>query len=320
MTILDQVMVIVRSAHERTEELCLHLVRRQIPAERVTVIHERPFTAALRRSYEIGIENGLAWTLCIDADVLIRKNAIIDLISEMSIQPDNTFGGVVHVFYKFRERPEQGGLHLYRTSLLSEALSLIPDASSNLRPETYVKKQMENLGHNLVVIDKTLGLHDFEQFYADIFRKSLVRARKSPHHNKSVLQRAIALSRIDQDFLVAAWGIRVGMNLPVHINLDAKQWESETKVLLLANGMQEKEELEIEKGLATVEKTFLDSSLQTRDHAMRIENQPKVIANRFYSVAWQIGWGITQFGLRIQRSSTRRIHAHLRGETSADTH
>jgi len=46
---LSNVAVIVRGSGERTEQLCARLVKRQMPDERVVVIHERLFSQALVR-------------------------------------------------------------------------------------------------------------------------------------------------------------------------------------------------------------------------------------------------------------------------------
>ena len=49
-------VVVIRSAGERTFEVCRKLLLEQVPAEAVEVVCERPFERALIRSYEIGIE------------------------------------------------------------------------------------------------------------------------------------------------------------------------------------------------------------------------------------------------------------------------
>jgi hypothetical protein len=303
------VVVIIRSAYERTEALCVHLVEQQVPADQVVLIHERPFTAALRRSYEIGIEHGLDWTLCVDADVLIRKGAIRELLEAVQGLPSELLGGSGYIFDKLREGRHPGGLHLYRTSLLPAAFALISDPSVNLRPETYVKEALKKQGHDWALIDQTFGLHDFEQYYADIFRKTLVRVNKSSHQSQSMLKNALARSAVDTDFLVAAWGIRVGTHFSEPIDLNAEQWKNEANILLLANNMQEKESLDIEAGSQLVEKIYTELCLQQgpspRQGGGTHRDQPA--ANRFYSGLWRFGWWVTQAGLRIQRAGKRRI-------------
>lgn len=44
---LTNVAVIVRSSNERTEQLCVRLVKQQVPDEHIVVTHERPFNQAI---------------------------------------------------------------------------------------------------------------------------------------------------------------------------------------------------------------------------------------------------------------------------------
>ena len=305
---IDHATVVIRGAHERTEVVCFELVKEQFPAERIILIHERPFTTALRRSFEIGIERGMEWTLCLDADVLIRQRAISDLLEAVSALPADTLGGSGYVFDKLRDGRRPGGLHLYRTSLLPHALSFIPAPSSALRPETHVKQCMESSGHPWKLLDMTLGLHDFEQFYSDIFRKALVRARKSSSLNETMLRKALLQAKSDTDFLVVSWGMRVGMNLTDQIDLDSKQWASEANILLLANDMREKNEMKIEQGRILVEKLYANLSLQQSSRLQVDGTLQSDKRNRIFAWVWKLGWWITQFGTRVQMAGFRRIH------------
>jgi len=73
----DHVHVIIRSAGERTMHLCKQLIIEQgVSADNLSVVNEAPFSAALKKSFELGMERGLKWTLCIDADVLLRPGAV----------------------------------------------------------------------------------------------------------------------------------------------------------------------------------------------------------------------------------------------------
>src|SRR5690625_7898401 len=79
----DDVVVIIRAAGERTEGLCKKLILDQgVQSDKIHLIHEVPFSAALRKSYEIGIESGCRWTLCVDADLLLRPGSISEIITQ----------------------------------------------------------------------------------------------------------------------------------------------------------------------------------------------------------------------------------------------
>ena len=76
-SLIDRTSVIIRSAGERTEQLCRKLIIEQgVSPENLVAIKEVPFSAALKKSFQAGIERGLKWTLCNDADVLLRPGAV----------------------------------------------------------------------------------------------------------------------------------------------------------------------------------------------------------------------------------------------------
>jgi hypothetical protein len=313
---VDNLAVIIRSAHERTEALCEHLVKGQVPEDRVVVIHERPFSQALRRAFEIGLDFGLAWTLCIDADVLPRPGAIAELVAAVEAHPGETLGGSGLVFDKLRWSRRRGGLHLYRTTLLPSLIRHIPESDASLRPETDAKRPILEQGYRWALARDILGLHDFEQYYADIFRKMVVRAQKSADIAAEALQLALARSTVDKDFLAAAWGLRVGMSLQEPLELDAQQWTTETQVLLLANDLQEKGPLPIEGGSDLVEDRLDEyTGLYPESNSISGADLGEgSLRRRLYARLWQLGWITTRAGLRVQRASLRHMNKHSKPE------
>lgn len=303
---IKDISVVIRSSYERTEALCIHLVKQQVPKEMVTVIHERPFSQALRRAFEIGLDFGLTWTLCVDADVLIRHGAIGELITAVETYSGRTLGGSGMIFDKLRWSRRRGGIHLYRTALLPNLIPYISDADVSLRPETDAKWWLLEQGYEWALVNTVVGLHDFEQYYADIFRKMVVRARKSPDMNSALLKLALARSPIDKDFMVAAWGLQFGMSLSLkeQIELDAQQWAKETELLLLANGLQEKNSLPVDEGNAFVENTVAECHTifaTTRGLLQRLFQNP------IHNWIWQLGRSVTQIGERLQRLGIKSI-------------
>ncbi len=126
----DLVYVVIRSAEERTEQLCKKLILEQgVFPENLCIVREVPFSAALKKAYELGIERGLKWTLCIDADVLLRPGAVEKMIALAENQDKKVCEIEGFVLDKFAGGPRTGGIHLYRTSLLLKALEHIPPVS-----------------------------------------------------------------------------------------------------------------------------------------------------------------------------------------------
>lgn len=255
----SNIQVIIRSANERTESLCAKLIHEQVSASQVTTIHERPFHAALQRSFEIGIAAEKEWTLCIDADVLILPGAIDGLLSFARSQPADSLGASGKILDKLRYGVRYGGLHLYRSKFLPEALTLIRHCDNFLlqhRPETFIKDQLREIGYNWNLSESLVGIHDFEQYYTDIFRKMVVRSNKSSNELNDLQNKALINSQFDPDFRVALWGIRVGKNIDAPLLIDSEQWRAEARLLLVANGIEEKSSQPALQTSEDVQKTF----------------------------------------------------------------
>lgn len=171
--------LIIRSSGERTLELCKKLILEQgVPENQVFVVHEVPFSAAMRKSFEIGISEGRKWTFYVDADVLLRPGSIAHMASEAEKQPDNVCEIQGLVMDKFFGGPRPAGNHLYRSSLLPEVIKRIPEEGVNIRPEHHTLLSMANDGYPWMQMPYVVGTHDDEQFNFDIYRKCFVQAVK----------------------------------------------------------------------------------------------------------------------------------------------
>ncbi|MFO7907825.1 MAG: hypothetical protein R6U98_34585 [Pirellulaceae bacterium] len=207
--LVDNLTVVIRSVGERTEGLCQRLACDQVPEANVVVIRERPFGAAVRKTFQVGLERGLRWTLALDADVLLRANAIRDMLAWAQIRTDEFFLANFSVADKFLGRVREGGGHLYRTKLVDKALARAgPDIDGHERPESLVRARMGYEGypafqlHGLIV-----GLHDFEQSYRDIYRTTYVHQMKHPAADMTACRAAWRrLAKHDPDFRVASIG------------------------------------------------------------------------------------------------------------------
>lgn len=308
----EDVAVVVRSSGERTEGVAVQAFRGHVPESCIAVIHERPFTRALARGLEIGRQFGLPWTLCVDADVTVRPSAVGYLLDAIRNADLRLFGATGMVFDKFYGTPNRGGPHLYRTSLIDEALEVL-DAigdGGSLRPETGLHAQMASRGYPWAAVDEVLAVHDFEQFYGDIYRKMVVRARKSPRHADTMLERSSRLAPIDPDFLVGAWGLRVGIRTGRDISLDAQAWRQEAEAVLTAHGMREKDPL------PSADPDLLDHMLS--EYAALTGVPPSRWSSWYRGrgargssagrsdLTWRAGWLLTRAGMRLQRWAAGR--------------
>jgi hypothetical protein len=171
--------IIIRSVGERTEQACKKLILEQgVKEEDVFVVREVPFSASMKRSFKIGIEQEKEWAFCIDADLLLRPRSIQKMIQFAESQKENVCEVQAFVLDKFFAGPRQAGNHLYRTSLLPEVLKRIPEEGTDIRPESYTLAKMKKDGYPFVKFPEIIGTHDDEQYNFDIYRKAFVQAVK----------------------------------------------------------------------------------------------------------------------------------------------
>lgn len=195
---------IIRSVRERTEPLCKHLILEQgVYEEDVFVVREVPFSASMKRSFEIGIEQGKKWTFCIDADVLLRPRSIDKMLKFAEKQNNNVCEVQGFILDKFFAGPRQAGNHLYRTSLLPEVLRRIPEEGTDIRPESYTLAKMKKDGYPIAKYLGIIGTHDDEQYNFDIYRKAFVQAVKHLDRAELLITHWKNNINIDPDFTVA---------------------------------------------------------------------------------------------------------------------
>jgi len=200
----EDVTVIIRSAGERTEKVCEKLIIEQgIPLKDLIVVKEVPFSKAMKVSFEHGIKQGKKWTLCIDADVLLRSDAIQTMVELAEKQPDRVCEIQGLVMDKFFSGPREAGNHLYRTSLLNKVIDHIPQEGKDIRPETHALNRMKEDGYNWVNVPYVVGIHDDEQYNFDIYRKAFVHAVKHLQYADLFIPYWKKNAKFDHDFLVA---------------------------------------------------------------------------------------------------------------------
>ncbi len=241
---LNNATIIIRSANERTEQLCRKLILEQgINEKNLFIIREVPFSASLHKSFETGINNNLPWTLCIDADVLLCPGSIKYMLEIAQNQKDNTFGIQCLVMDKFFGGPRSAGNHLYRTSFLDRVIMKIPAEGVNVRPETYALNRMRDDGFQWRKIPRIIGIHDHEQYNYDIYRKCFVHGVK--HLDLAPMLKDIwySYSRYDNDFTVAlkAFSDSLLNTNPVYINRDLELFKS----LFAKAGFKEKNAIDV---------------------------------------------------------------------------
>ena len=235
---------VIRSVDERTTAVCEHLIRQVAPPDQVVVMHEQPFSAALRKGFDLGAASGLKWMVCIDADVLIDAEGIRQLLAVAETVDERIFyvqGLTVDKLIPIKRPPGNG---IYRNALARKARRFVPEDGTSLRPETTTMEGMIAAGHLMYRTNIVVGLHDFEQSYEDIYRKSFLHARK--HANVLPLVEAYWQEHraADRDFEVALLGARIGKTYQDTVYVDKRFQQEEWHVLRRMKNIPEKPPLD----------------------------------------------------------------------------
>ncbi|EKE43968.1 group 1 glycosyl transferase [Oceaniovalibus guishaninsula JLT2003] len=248
------IAVILREAGERTVAAARDLAAAQVGADRVHVIREVPFAAALRRGLELGVEAGRRWTLCLDADVLLRPGAVGDLVAaaEAALENDPQLYGVSGtVADKLLGQWRIAGNSLYFTARIPRALEIGSFDAAKRRPESHVKRQMRKDGHRWHPSETVIGLHDDEQSYRDIYRTVFAHSRKHAYLMGYARRYWRRMANEDPDLRVALWSLelarlldpwiaRPGLREMENVAIDVRGFADNIDALLVPAGMAEK--------------------------------------------------------------------------------
>ncbi|BCX13535.1 MAG: hypothetical protein KatS3mg085_067 [Candidatus Dojkabacteria bacterium] len=173
-----------------------------------------PFSKALKESYELAIDSKKNWTVMIDADLLPSPQLVVKFINKIiNRYTDSFFEGRAYVIDKFFGGPRSAGFRIYKTNLLKKAIKEIPSESVSLRPETYTIKAMLKQGYQSSEKKDVVGLHDFEQFYEDIFRKGIAHFHKHHRYIRIFEKCWKQESQSDEDFKILLLAISFAQNV-----------------------------------------------------------------------------------------------------------
>jgi len=207
----QEVIVVVRSVNERTADACVQSISCYNPGVLLKVVSRIPFEDTLRACYCEGALSNARWMITVDSDVLLAQDAIHKLLNLAQMMPDNCFQGEARLVDKLSGITRNVGHRIYRTKYLSAAIKLIPPAGEEIRPEYFTIQRMAELGNPSIQFNDVIGIHDYEQFYGDIYRKAFVHAQKHPEWLSRFVNRWRGHMVDDGDYLVALRGLYDGL-------------------------------------------------------------------------------------------------------------
>jgi hypothetical protein len=179
----DDIFVVIRSVGERTEKVCTEIAQSQLSSNnQLIMIKGLPFAEAHMESIHLALDSKANWALFLDADVLLKNDAIETMLKEAK--------KVTFPFFQFNFRildhefdGESYGVHFYSTKYFDRAMSFRESATSSSRPEYQVCYEMANHEDIPSISSETVvALHGYEQYYSDIYRTTFVRCVRNRRH------------------------------------------------------------------------------------------------------------------------------------------
>jgi hypothetical protein len=217
------------------------LLQQQVSEDQIFEVQEVPLTMALKACYEVGIKDDREYLLILDGDVLPVRAMLDKMLKIFSELDERVFGLQCNVLDKMTQTYRPAGVHMHRTSMLKKAMELIPENLNTVRPESITIDNMEQAGYPTLFIDDALALHDFEQYYRDLFRKGFFMAHKFSQLMPYFKKLWTKMSKTDLDFTVLLEGLKRGEaydGLVVSNVEDFKKFG--VAAILSENGIEEK--------------------------------------------------------------------------------
>lgn len=229
-----------RHAGERTQAVGLALAAEQMSFTAVRSVRAGPFPSTLRAALEVAAEVGADWTVMIDGDVLLLPSAIPRLVRLASDHPPSTASVAACCLDRFTGTVRVVGVRCYRTSVIEQALGL-EGWESALRPETELLTMLGQVGHETYLSALLVGIHDFEQYYRDLYRTAVVHGVKSRRKAEPFVRKWSG-READPETTIMLSGVEAGLRRS-GVELDAVPLHEEAKAVLAAAGLAEREEL-----------------------------------------------------------------------------
>ena len=304
--------IVIRSVGERTTETLKQLACLVAPAEQVHVIKEFPFEKALRKCFEIGIASQKKWMLTLDGDLLISPKRTREFIKHVQENSSEVVQISAASACKFLACSRQVGIRLYKTEKLPEAISLIPPEGEKSRPESHIVKQMEDKGYPVGRYDDTVAIHDYEQFYSDLFRTCFVYAHKLESFNDDLIKYWESKRDSDTDFRIALIALKAGSAFDRHVPIDSRLTAQIAQGFLKLANIEEKQPLstgewneeeidslienfKIADATTGISKTLSGKSTSWSRLKERIQNR-----GVFRTAGWLCGMALQKTGQKIQ--------------------
>jgi len=294
-------IVVIRAAGERTQEACRQIVLNELSESDVFVIQCTPFEEALRESYRIGINSDKDWMITIDADVLPRKGFINEIEAFTQNVPNKLFTFKAMIYDKLFLTHRMAGFRVYRNRYLETAYNLIPENGVEIRPESYTIRNMELKGYKTMVYEYVVGLHDYEQYYRDIYRKAFFHATKHPGHVAESVTLWKQQSEHDTDYQVALKGAIDGLLSDDQPKPDIRFFETISEKAIQELNLIEKPQPHMVKVLELVETALAEAGDFHKEYTLKGLRKKMSETGILKAFLHTLGYFLETVGVKIKK-------------------
>lgn len=256
----NQAVIVIRSSGERTLEVCKKLLQVQSKDFIIHTVEEQPFDAALLSCYKIGLSSGADWLITVDADMLLFDGSIETLLTEAKVMPDNYFQLQGTIFDNITGTIRWAGPRIYRTAYLGKAIKFLETSENRIRPEYSTIQHMIQCGYPSRSISQTLCLHDYDQFYKDLYRKAFIHAIKHEELIIDLIRRCKLLMETNPDFRVILKGLVDGIGSTGNISIDTRLFHRKAESALSELHLEEKR-----SNLHTISEQTINELIRVRE-------------------------------------------------------
>lgn len=243
MQIENSFIVTIRSTSERTETACVQsLLDEGVKRSQIHIINEAPFKKALETCFEVGLKAQTKWLLTFDADMVLIPGILSGFFDAAEDMPEENLQIQGQVLDKFFASVRRGGPRIYRVKYLNEAFEISKSLPDNIRPETNIISNMGKRGYPARYISTAISIHDFDQYYADIYRKSYAHSIKHLKKLPQILSKTTYIRETDADYKVFLKGIFDSLQSNAEITIDKRILKEETKKALNQIDVEEKKD------------------------------------------------------------------------------
>lgn len=237
---------IVRAVGERTEDLCIDLVRRyREKGGSLSVVREQTHADAVEKTLLTAADQGNRWVVVVDADMLLYPNALKNMKDELEAM--HSGASVVHFAVSDKlYRMKRWGVTVFRRDAATEGLQLLQGLRSgrNLKIERALIKKLQEAGRVVTFSRTDVALHDFYQYYTDLYRKAYLNAIRNPAITSRARRCWKRMARVDPDYAVILKGSDDAANDPRQLSNSRADFDpSMLAAKIRSMGLEEKKPL-----------------------------------------------------------------------------